>query len=357
MFILDDDKKCLKQKNYKDLEIAVSDFIYQNNIALTETNTEGELSEIVSVIEVIYKDIYCEQEAKSNLEDLILKMLKAIIPIQEPTYCQSDLNYLELKMAELQTIPQPAQRTQEWYEYRNNRLTASDLWSVMDENQSKMYDILKKKCGVEQPYKPGVAMLHGIKFESVATRIYELRNNVEIIEFGCMPHRFIPYFGASPDGICSSKSTNKDFVGRMLEIKCPKSRVITGFIPEGYRAQIETTLGQDFKRYQSLLPTYLEHPELVIRSRWLNMYSAVLGNADAESIFVPEYIKSIKLAVSGSDEIAQLRHRNELKRKEATTVLEADLMNPWILKASEINMDGPRRSLNIDGGTVQGRQP
>ena len=87
------------------------------------------------------------------------------------------------------------------------------------------------------------------------------------------------------------------------------------------------------------------------------MYSAVLGNADAESIFVPEYIKSIKLAVSGSDEIAQLRHRNELKRKEATTVLEADLMNPWILKASEINMDGPRRSLNIDGGTVQGRQP
>ena len=148
MFILDDDKQCLKQKNYKDLEIAVSDFIYQNNIVLTETNTDAELSEIVSVIEVIYKDIYCEQEAKSDLEDLILKMLKASIPIQEPTYCESDLYYLELKMSELQTIPQPEQRTKEWYEYRNNRLTASDLWPVMNDNESKIYDILKKKCGI-----------------------------------------------------------------------------------------------------------------------------------------------------------------------------------------------------------------
>ena len=242
MFILDDDKKCLKQKNYKDLEIAVSDFISLNNISLSDTNTEQELSEIVSVIEVIYKDVYCEQEAKSDLEDLILTMLKALIPIQEPTYCQSDLHYLELKMVELQIIPQPEQRTQEWYEYRNNRLTASDLWSVMDENQSKMYDILKKKCGVEHPYKPGAAMLHGIKFEAVATRIYEMRNNVEMIEFGCMPHRFIPYFGASPDGICGINSANKDFVGRMLEIKCPKSRVITGFIPEVYRAQMQGQL-------------------------------------------------------------------------------------------------------------------
>ena len=156
----------------------------------------------------------------------------------------------------------------------------------------------------------------------------------------------------------AAKKTSLHKINSLLEgdeISGNVSRRIA--MAEGYRAQIETTLGQDFKRYQSLLPTYLEHPELVIRSRWLNMYSAVLGNADAESIFVPEYIKSIKLAISGSDEIAQLRHRNELKRKEATTVLEADLMNPWILKASEINMDGPRRSLNIDGGTVQGRQP
>lgn len=125
---------------------------------------------------------------------------------------------------------------------------------------------------------------------------------------------------------------------------------------DGYRAQIETTLGQDFKRFQSLLPTYRAHPELVIRSRWLDMYATVLGNADAESIFVPKNIQSIKLGISGSDAIAQLRHRNDLTLREAASIVEGALMNPWILRARDIDMEGPSRELSITGGTVQGRQ-
>ena len=125
---------------------------------------------------------------------------------------------------------------------------------------------------------------------------------------------------------------------------------------QGYRAQIETTLGQDFKRFQSLLPTYREHPELVIRSRWLDMYSKVLGNADAETIFVPEYVQSIKLGISGSDSIAQLRHRNSLKQKEAEALLGGVMLNPWILRAREIDLEGPSRELSISSGEVQGRQ-
>ena len=58
----------------------------------------------------------------------------------------------------------------------------------------------------------GPALLHGIKFEPVATQIYEKRNNVEVIEFGCLPHPYIPYFGASPDGICGFNSKNKNYV-------------------------------------------------------------------------------------------------------------------------------------------------
>ena len=241
MFILDHDKKCLKQKNYKDLEIAVADFIKTNDI---EPNllSEEELGETASVIEVIYKDVYCDQEQLSNITELIVIMLKFYTGAEPPEYTESDLHYLECKLAELETIPQPEQRTPEWYEFRNNRLTASDLWSVMDNNESKMHDILKKKCGVEQSYKPGPAILHGIKFEDVATWIYQRRNDVDMVEFGCLPHRFVPYFGASPDGICGNKSKNKNYIGRMLEIKCPKSRIITGFIPEVYRAQIQGQL-------------------------------------------------------------------------------------------------------------------
>ena len=125
---------------------------------------------------------------------------------------------------------------------------------------------------------------------------------------------------------------------------------------EGYREQIETTLGQDYRRFQSLLPAYREHPELVIRNKWLATYSKILGKADVETIFVPELISMIRLGITGSDKIAQLRHRNDLKRKEASTMFkDNDLLNPWILRARDINMDGPSRELSITGDTVRGR--
>ena len=241
MFIFDSEKKCLKQKNYKDLEIAVSEFINLNEL-ITEGLSDIELTDIASTIEVIYKDVYCEKEENSDLIDLIEKMLTVYTGTKAPIYSQSDLEYINLKIEKLKTIPQPEQRSPEWYTYRNNRLTASDLWYIMDDNDAKIYDILKKKCGIEKKFMPGAAILHGVMCEPIATHIYETRNQVEIVEFGCLPHSFIPYFGASPDGICGYNSENKNYIGRMLEIKCPKSRVITGFIPEVYRAQMQGQL-------------------------------------------------------------------------------------------------------------------
>ncbi|HIA72672.1 MAG TPA: hypothetical protein EYO01_08265 [Phycisphaerales bacterium] len=127
-------------------------------------------------------------------------------------------------------------------------------------------------------------------------------------------------------------------------------------IAEGYRAQIETTLGQDFRRFQSLLPTYREHPELVIQNKWFDMYTSVLKNADVETMFVPSLISTVRLAITGSDEISQLRHTNKLRKKESNTYLsESDMLNPWILRARDINPGTISRELSIQGGKVQGR--
>ncbi|MBC8201941.1 MAG: hypothetical protein H8E86_07820 [Planctomycetes bacterium] len=124
----------------------------------------------------------------------------------------------------------------------------------------------------------------------------------------------------------------------------------------GYRSIVEITLGQDAKRFESILPRYREHPELVIKDKWLEMYSRVLAQADIETIFVPEFIATVKLSLSGSDEIAQLRHRQLLNKKENRALTEGlDLINPWILKARDMNTDGPSRELSITGGVVQGR--
>ena len=40
-------------------------------------------------------------------------------------------------------------------------------------------------------------MQWGNKYEAVAVLIYEHRNTVQILEFGCIRHPFIPFLGAS----------------------------------------------------------------------------------------------------------------------------------------------------------------
>ena len=166
------------------------------------------------------------------------------------------------------------------------------------------------------------------------------------------------YEQAAEDSNEALMNTNLEDINLMLqsdEISGKVANKISGAY--GYRAQIETTLGQDYKRFKSLLPTYRKHPDLVIRNKWLKMYSSVIGREDVETIFVPKFISAVKMGVTGSDAIAQLRHSNQLKKKEARTYLDGfGNINPWILRASEIDMEGPSRELSISSGSVKGRQ-
>ena len=145
------------------------------------------------------------------------------------------LIYLRNQFKFLQNEPQPEQRTPPWYEMRNGMLTASD-WGVMlgDNPYSNPTDLILKKCGHEKPFKVGPAILWGVKYEETAVQIYEYRNNVKVIEFGLIQHPEIKYLGASPDGITED--------GVMLEIKCPKSRKITGIPPRYYFDQVQGQL-------------------------------------------------------------------------------------------------------------------
>ena len=229
--------------NNKDIEIIICDIISNNPVNNNTFYNDYENNILVELIYHIFEQFNNINEnivddIKCYIEELLLQHIK----VEEPIYSISQLKYLQDKLTFLENIPQPEQRTPEWYTFRNNRLTASDLYYITSNNEKKIIDIVKKKCGIESNYMPGAAILHGIKFEPVATKIYEDRCNVEITEFGCLPHSNIPFFGASPDGICSINSINKNFVGRMLEIKCPKSRPITGIIPPVYFAQVQGQL-------------------------------------------------------------------------------------------------------------------
>jgi putative phage-type endonuclease len=154
------------------------------------------------------------------------KDLPKVTPLKE--------EYLRNQVLTLKNIFQPVQKSKEWYEMRNNMLTASDWGTILGENHySNSNEVLKKKCG-DSTFVTNAAMQWGNKYEDVAVLIYKHRNNVEVWDFGCLQHPFIPFLGASPDGITPE--------GIMLEIKCPTSRKITGIPPRYYWCQVQGQL-------------------------------------------------------------------------------------------------------------------
>jgi putative phage-type endonuclease len=143
--------------------------------------------------------------------------------------------YLQNQVIKLKNIFQPPQKSKEWYEMRNGMLTASDWGTILGENHyvSNSNTVLLNKCG-DDNFVTNPAMEWGNKYEDVAVKVYEYRNNKTILEFGCLRHPFISFLGASPDGITPD--------GVMLEIKCPSSRKITGTPPSHYWCQVQGQL-------------------------------------------------------------------------------------------------------------------
>jgi hypothetical protein len=75
----------------------------------------------------------------------------------------------------------------------------------------------------------------GVKYEPISVEIYKRRNQVEVIDLGCIQHPRYSFIGASPDGIVVSPTK----MGRMLEIKNPVNREIDGIPSEAYWIQMQ----------------------------------------------------------------------------------------------------------------------
>ena len=142
----------------------------------------------------------------------------------------------------IQTQPQPAQRTEEWYEFRNSLLSASSLWKALG-SQAQKNSLIYEKCkAYDAPvervsYGTSNAMHWGVKYEPVTTMIYEDLYKTKIGEFGCIRHSTYSFVGASPDGINVLPSSVK--YGTMLEIKNIVNREITGIPKEEYWIQTQ----------------------------------------------------------------------------------------------------------------------
>jgi len=138
----------------------------------------------------------------------------------------------------LQNIPQPQQRTPEWYEFRHQHITASNAWKAFG-SQSAKNQLIYEKCKPittkqKSPTFNENSMTWGHKYEPLTRMIYELRHDTLIQDFGCIEHPKYPFLAASPDGIVVGKNN----FGRMIEIKNVVTRVIDGIPKKDYYIQV-----------------------------------------------------------------------------------------------------------------------
>jgi len=151
------------------------------------------------------------------------------------------VNIIE-KVEELKKLDLPEQRSKEWYEIREKILTASSLADAIGEGHfSTKEELLLQKCGGPRGKVPFEIVEWGVMYEPIATKFYELMNHLTVLEFGLVPHPLFKIFGASPDGICDIDSP-EEYIGRMLEIKCPPRRQFTKEVPRHYWMQMQGQL-------------------------------------------------------------------------------------------------------------------
>jgi len=137
----------------------------------------------------------------------------------------------------LMNLPQPVQKSKEWYDQRNNIITASSGANAIGESKYGTRDeYLMEKIGLEKNFKENEYVYHGKKYEKTAIMIYEYINNSKIGEFGLILYQNdntdienINYIGASPDGINMALTLDgkpNKLANVMVEIKCPITRKI-----------------------------------------------------------------------------------------------------------------------------------
>lgn len=242
----------------------MDEYVIDNPTAISEPDFHEDLLEEIKDIfyiqfeEEILRSDFIEDDMNELLEEAFNIFITTFYPERSnnnvSTENATDINptninnsIKEQKIIGLREIPQPIQRTPEWYQFRWNLITASNAWKAF-ESQSTINQLIYEKC---QPIKKfdgdgdedvklvniNTSLHWGQKFEPLSVLIYERKYKTIVEDFGCIQHPIYKFIGASPDGINVDK--NGDRYGRMLEIKNVVSRDINGIPKKEYWIQMQ----------------------------------------------------------------------------------------------------------------------
>lgn len=230
-------------------------YIEENPTAVTEPDFEEVFKETITDL------FFVQFEEMEDVEEEIEDILADAFDIYFSTFyqCRSstekvedetekekekEMETLAEKIQELRSLPQPTQRTKEWYHFRHNLITASNAYKAF-ESQATKNQLIYEKCQPIPSSTEPTQMVNvnstfhwGQKYEPLSVMMYEHLYNTKIEDFGCIQHKTHKFLGASPDGI-NVDSNNTELYGRMLEIKNIVNREITGIPKKEYWIQTQ----------------------------------------------------------------------------------------------------------------------
>jgi putative phage-type endonuclease len=187
------------------------------------------------------------EEIEQQIEEAIQHFFSFFMPRRSFqssfTFRTPNIEQIQTRLQYLRDKPQPAQRTQEWYQFRHNLITASELSKVFD-SPAQQNNLIFSKCKPWEPMgrcnNPSSPLHWGQKYEPLSVMLYEHIYSTKVGEFGCLPHESLPFLGASPDGINIDPASPR--FGRLLEIKNVLSREIDGIPLKEYWIQMQAQM-------------------------------------------------------------------------------------------------------------------
>jgi hypothetical protein len=223
----------------------------------------------------------------TRLEDIVVH------PTAISTNLRDQVEYLS-------SLPQPVQRTPEWYKMRYNLITASNIYKALG-TDAQRNSLICEKCAPlivreEHNYvNTETSTHHGNRYETVTAMIYEAMypQNTLKTDFGCIQHRDWPFIGASPDGIV----TEGDRLGHMVEIKNVVSREIsdTPILSHWVQCQVQMEtcdlgfcdyIQTSIKEFPDAAAYYADQ-DVKYKGVILHFISKTLGGADYHYEYMP----------------------------------------------------------------------
>ena len=190
-----------------------------------------------------------------------------------------------------------AQGTDEWFQQRLGKVTASRISDVIAKTktgvstsrQNYLIQLVSERLtGKKADSYTNQAMQDGVEREPMARKLYQSKTNSIVTEVGFFDHPIIKNSGASPDGAVNAEKEGK-YLG-LIEIKCPietthTNTLMSKSVPSKYIPQMQWQLactGAKWVDFVSYNPNFPEELQLFVAR--VDRDDAYISELEAEVI-------------------------------------------------------------------------